>query len=169
MFQIPSADRVRVHRVYADDACRLVLTSDARLVCPVHSGVARPRSRRRCEIRSFHLCQVCMREQVPRRNFKDMQRYTCADCLDIDREIAAASGVGPLTGIVQKESMTRRGAAHVTLAFPDLWQSAVEAGLAVFVLDENAPYATFRTRVSVSPAAAPDVIERLWQHGGRRP
>ena len=96
MFQIPSADRVRVHRVYADDEYRLLLTSEACLVCPVHSGVARPRSRRRCEIRSFHLCQVCMREQVPRRNFKDMQRYTCAACLDLDREVAQALDVGRL-------------------------------------------------------------------------
>ncbi|PFG44798.1 hypothetical protein ATJ88_3535 [Isoptericola jiangsuensis] len=131
-----------VHEVDADDPCRTALSSLGELVCPVHTGVQRPRSRRVCraEVRSVRLCQVCLRTTVPLRSFKDAQRHVCEDCLRLDREVAVARGLDPLVTTVQGEGLTRRTTAHATLALGDLWTAAVAAGLPVFVLDDHAPY-----------------------------
>ncbi|ANC32155.1 hypothetical protein [Isoptericola dokdonensis] len=160
-----------VHEVDADDPCRTALSSVGELVCPVHTGVQRPRSRRSCTaaVRAHRLCQVCLRATVPLRNFKDAQRHVCDDCLRLDREVAAARGGSPLVTTIQGESLTRRTTAHATLAFGDLWVGAVAGGLPVFVLDDHAPYwGAVPSRGGVVTVARTAAVRFAWFDDWRR-
>jgi hypothetical protein len=134
------------HWVRTDDECRVLLSADARLLCPVHTGVPRPTPSRECDVRGgLVLCNVCLRGRSYSRGIFRVQRSVCDDCLAVDASITSTLGVPRLAPGNQDDPVTKRMGAYLTLVFPERWRLARESGLPVLRLDPNAPYWGQRT------------------------
>ncbi len=137
---------VLTHWVRTDDACRVLLAADGGLLCPVHTGVPRPRPSRTCDLeRGVILCRVCLRGLSYAQGLFRVQRSMCADCLAVDSRITSALGVPSLAPRNQDDPVNTRLRAYVTLVFPERWRLARADGLPVLRLDPNAPYWGRRT------------------------
>ncbi|MHA7618131.1 hypothetical protein ACX12M_06410 [Cellulosimicrobium cellulans] len=137
---------VLTHWVRTDDACRVLLTADGGLICPVHTGLPRPTPSRACAVGAgLTLCQVCLRGGSYSHGTLRVQRSVCADCLAVDSRLTSALGVPSLAPRHQDDPMKPRMRAYVTLVFPERWRLARATGLPVLRLDPSAPYWGRRT------------------------
>ncbi|WP_336724665.1 hypothetical protein [Cellulosimicrobium cellulans] len=127
--------------VRTDDPCQLLVSDEAHVVCPVHSGHPRPIPTRGCSFSQFlRLCHVCLSERVQMTSRFHVERRVCDACREVDTSLATSLGAEPLTGVMQDHQTLRRMQAYVTLTFPTRWRHARESGLAVVRLDPDAPF-----------------------------
>jgi len=132
---------ITTHQVRTDDPCRVLVGADARLLCPVHTGVPRPTPSRACDVQGgLTLCHVCLRGRSYSRGMFRVQRSVCTDCLAVDSRTSTALGVPSLAPRNQDDPANLRMDAYVTLVFPERWRLARAAGLPVLRLDPRAPY-----------------------------